>query len=200
MRCIQLAVAVVLLVALEAAPVAASSGVSVDLGRVDITDALMPGQAYSLPTLGVRNPGTEPTSYVMVASAVQDASLRHPDAAWFVFEPSALTLGPGETAQVQMRLVLPRDAAPGAYQVLLGAQISSLATGASVGAAAAARTTFSIRPANAIDAFAASIGQLVSDLWPWSAIVPSVFALASAGWLIRRRFAIHLDVRKRSAR
>src|SRR5687768_4796726 len=58
------------LLLLSAGPTAASSGVSVDLGRIEITQQLSPGAAYTLPALGVRNPGTERTSYVMVASPV----------------------------------------------------------------------------------------------------------------------------------
>ena len=184
---------------LAAAPALASSGVSVDLGRIEITQQLSPGGAYTLPTLGVRNPGTERTSYVMVASpvAAEDGAVMS-DASWFRFEPSSVTLEPGETQRVRIRLVLPTDAQPGDYTVLVGAQIATPGEGASVGAAAAARTTFTIQPASDLAALMTQLGQAFGDLLPWSAIVPAVLAVAVALWLLRRRFTFRIGIERRA--
>src|ERR1041385_9327424 len=133
-------------------PALATSGVSIDLGRIDITEQLSPGGSYNLPTLGVRHPGTERTSYTMVANPVSDPARKAPPAAWFRFEPATVTLDPGATQPVHVRLVVPTDASPGDYIVLVGAQIASQRSGATVGAAAAARTTFTVAPASAVDA------------------------------------------------
>jgi hypothetical protein len=182
---------------LAAVPALASSGVSVDLGRIDITQELSPGGAYTLPTIGVRNPGTETTSYVMVANPVQDPVLAAPPSAWFEFSPANLTLEPGETRPVRVRIVLPRDAPPGDYMVLVGAQIAKQGTGASVGAAAAARTTFTIRPADGLQALGIQLRRVFSDLLPWSAIVPAVLIGGLGLWLVRRRFTFRLGIERR---
>jgi len=57
--------------------------------------------------------------------------------------------------------------------VLVGAQIASQRSGATVGAAAAARTTFTVAPANAVDAALTWLGQTFSDLLPWSELNPA---------------------------
>jgi hypothetical protein len=178
-------------------PALATSGVSIDLGRIDITEQLSPGGSYNLPTFGVRNPGTERTSYTIVANPVLDPARKAPPAAWFRFDPATVTLDPGATQPVHVRLVVPTDAAPGDYIVLVGAQIASQGSGATVGAAAAARTTFTVAPANAIDAALTWLGQTFSDLLPWSAIVPGVAVVLLAVWLLRRRFSFGLTVQRR---
>ena len=181
-----------------AGPAAATSGVSVDLGRIEITQQLSPGAAYTLPALGVRNPGTERTSYVMVASPVagEDGGAMT-DASWFRFEPASVTLEPGETQRVRIRLVLPTDAEPGDYTVLVGAQIATPGEGASVGAAAAARTTFTIQPSSDLAALMTQLGQAFTDLMPWSAIVPAVLVAAMTLWVLRRRFTFRIGIERR---
>lgn len=182
---------------LSVAPALATSGVSVDLGRIDIKEQLKPGGAYTLPSLGVRNPGTERTTYTMIASPVQDPTLAAPPPAWFTFEPSTVTLDPGEIGRVRIRLVLPTDAKPGDYIVLVGAQIATPGSGASVGAAAAARTTFTIQPANELQAFGNWLSRTFDDLQPWSTAVPAIVLLAAAVWLLRRRFAFRIGIERR---
>jgi len=180
------------------APVAASSGVSVDLGRIDITERLVPGSAYSLPTLGVRNPGTERTSYVMIASPVAGDGSEVSGVSWFRFEPASLSLAPGEIQRVRIRLVLPTDAKPGHYTVLVGAQIASPGEGASVGAAAAARTTFTVEPASGLEALVTQLGHTFVDLLPWSVIVPALVILGLLVRLLRRRFTLRIGLERRS--
>jgi hypothetical protein len=182
---------------LTAAPALASKGVSVDLGRIEITQMLTPGGAYNLPALGVRNPGTERTTYVMVASPVQDPERAAPRDGWFRFEPETVTLEPGATQRVRVRLVLPTDAKPGDYLALVGAQIATEGGGARVGAAAAARTTFTIKPASDLEALGIVVGQAFSDLLPWSAVVPAMVAGVLALWAFRRRFTFRVGIERR---
>ena len=196
-RRLSLALASLALGGAVANPTLAATGVSVDLGRVDITQQLSPGAAYNLPALGVRNPGTERTRYVMVASPVagDDAIIANP--AWFTFDPPSVTLDPGETQRVRVRLVLPTDAPAGDFTVLVGAQIAPQGAGASVGAAAAARTTFTVLPASGLDGLLTQLGQLVADTMPWSAIIPAVLVLLAALWFVRRRFTFQVGIARR---
>ena len=55
-------VAIALAAGLLVPAAGADRGVSVDLGRIDIDQKLEPGGSYTLPTMGVRNPGSELTS------------------------------------------------------------------------------------------------------------------------------------------
>lgn len=182
---------------LIASPVVAATGVSVDIGRIEITQALSPGGAYTLPTIGVRNPGTEPTAYTMVANPVQDPARVAPPAGWFEFEPASLTLEPGESRPVRVRIILPSDARPGDYIALVGAQIATQGSGATVGAAAAARTTFTVQPASSLQAVAVWLERVFTDLLPWSAIAPAIVAGVIALWLLRRRFTFGLRIERR---
>lgn len=182
---------------LVAAPAFAATGVSVDIGRIEITQALSPGGAYNLPTIGVRNPGTEPTAYVMVANPVQDPARTAPPAGWFEFEPASLTLEPGENRPVSVRIILPADARPGDYIALVGAQIATQGGGATVGAAAAARTTFTVQPASSLQAIAVWLERVFTDLLPVSALVPALAIGGFGLWLVRRRFAFGLRIERR---
>jgi hypothetical protein len=106
---------------LVAAPAVANRGVSVDLGRIDIQQTLAPGGSYQLPTMGVRNPGTEVTSYVMTVAPVDGAHAA--EQAWVRFSPERLTLRPSQSRPVPMRLSIPTNAEPGSYEALVGAEI-----------------------------------------------------------------------------
>jgi hypothetical protein len=184
--------------ALASTPLAAaSSGVSVDLGRIEISQQLSPGGAYTLPTIGVSNPGSEATSYVMVASPVADPAFEAPPASWFEFSPPGMTLAPGETRPIHVRIVLPADAPPGDYIALVGAQIANPGPGATVGAAAAARTTFTVQSSNAPGAAGHWIGRTLADTMPWSGLLIGMAVIAIAILLLRRRFAFGVRIERR---
>ena len=171
-----------------AAPTAASMAVSIDVGRIDVTDALAPGGEYRLPTFGVRNPGSESTTYRLTVSGIDGQAALLPDAAWFRFEPAELTLGPGESRPVQAIITLPPDSEPGAYAALIGPQIKAEGTGAQVGAAAAARLSFTIAPSSWLEGVARTIMRLVGEQ-PWLLAIPTALVLAVVAWVVRRRFS-----------
>lgn len=171
-----------------ATPALASKGAAIDVGRIDIEQALTPGGSYILPTIGVRNPGTERTRYTMVANALEDPEREAPPAEWFRFDPEELTLSPGETRPVRARIVLPTGADPGDYVALVGAQIVAGGGGAQVGAAAAARTTFRVEPASTLEAWWLKTKAFFSDHAPWSYVIPLVVFLALVASRVRRRF------------
>ena len=171
---------------LGAAPAAASTGVSIDLARIDVSETLDRGGRYDLPTFGVRNPGTERTSYTLEVSYIDGQRARRPSSSWFEFTPANLTLRPGDSRAVLTRLRIPRGAEPGDYSALIGPRIVTGKKGAQVGAAAAARLTFTVKPSSALAAW-----------WRWlRGLDPLVFAapmllLAAAGIArFGRRFSI----------
>lgn len=184
-----------LFAALHASAALATKGVSVDLGRIAIEQRLTPGGSYRLPMLGVRNPGTELTSYRMGASAVASDGAEAPPEDWFEFSPRQLTLRPRETKPVRIRINLPTDAEPGDYIALVGAQIVSQGGGAQVGAAAAARTTFTVEPASLLQAWWLKLKTFFGDHGPWSWLVPVLVAVAILVRIFGRRFSFRVERR-----
>ncbi len=173
----------------SAAPSLASHAVSIDVGAIDVSDALLPGGEYRLPQFGVRNPGTEPTTYRVVVSYIDGQDSQRPDEAWFTFSPAELTLEPGEAQAVNAHISLPADAEAGRYAALIGPQIVADGVGAQVGAAAAARLTFTIAPSSSLDAFLRWLSRILGEQ-PWLMAIPVVIVLIVGWWFLRRRISI----------
>jgi hypothetical protein len=187
-----LALGVALLVG--AAPVAAGMAVSIDVGSIAVREQLVPGGEYRLPTFGVRNPGTESTSYVLAVSYVDGQEGFRPPADWFTFEPAALTLGVGESRAVETTLDVPADAEPGDYAALIGPQIAAGGSGPQVGAGAAARLTFAVQPSSALDAWLRMLWRFLAEN-PWVWIAALVAIAAALLWFVRRRFRFTIQRR-----
>jgi hypothetical protein len=177
---------------LAANPGSADRGVALDLGRLDIAQKLTPGGGYRLPPLGVRNPGDEVTSYRIVISHVEGQDGKPIPKAWVHVKPSELTLKPGRTEKVQARLDLPTGADPGDYEGLLAAQIVTKGKGAQVGAAAAAKLTFSVEASTWLGAQWYRIRTFLSGHEPWTWLIPALLATTLLGWQMRRRFAFQV--------
>jgi hypothetical protein len=184
------------LAVLAVAPAAsADRGVALDLGRLDVAQTLTPGGGYRLPPVGVRNPGDEVTSYRIVVSHVQGQQGRPIPPAWFRFEPRNVTLKPGKTQKVQARLSLPTGADPGDYEGLLAAQIVTKGKGAQVGAAAAAKVTFSVESATLLGAWWYRASTFFSGHEPWSWLLPALVTMALAAAQARARFSFRVERR-----
>lgn len=168
---------------------AASVGVSIDIGSIEVSELLVAGEEYELPTFGVRNPGTEPTAYRLVVTHVDGQAAAAPAESWFTFEPGAMTVAPGESRPVQTRLVVPPDAQPGAYAALIGPQIISQGGGAQVGAAAAAKLTFTVAESSGVEAWLRMIWRFVLD-HPWIVAIAGLLLLLLGVRFLRRRFTL----------
>jgi hypothetical protein len=196
---LRLAIAAIVLVtvALGATPLAvqADRGVAMDVGAIDVDDRLSRGGEYRLPDLGVRNPGTERTTYAMGVGHVVDQSGREAPPAWFGFEPAELTLDPGEAAPVSVTLDIPSGARPDDYEALLRAEIVTGNEGTTVGAAAATRITFTVKPSNLLQAWQLEAEDWFRDNQPWATIVPLAAVLAAVLWFLRRRFTFSVQRR-----
>lgn len=175
----------------------ANQGVAVDLGAIVVRQALAPGGHYKLPTLGVTNPGTDPSSYRLGIGYLDRQSERMPPEAWFVFEPRAFDLRPHETRAVSIELNIPVHARPGTYAGLLRAALWRQTGGVAAGAAAAARLTFRVKPSSDWRARLRSVGGYLSEHEPTSYLLPSVAVLVALGWILRRRFRLSISVGRR---
>jgi hypothetical protein len=173
----------------------ADRGVALDLGKVEIEQALTPGGGYLLPPVGVRNPGNERTTYRMVVSSVAGQSRAPVPESWVHFSPGEVTLGPGQTRKVQPRLSVPTGADPGDYEGLLAAQIVTGVAGTQVGAAAAAKLTFEVESTTLLGAWWHKLSTASTELAPWTWLVPAVLASALVVSQLRRRFSFRVEKR-----
>lgn len=178
----------------SAAPVLAGKAVSIDVGTIAVRELLVPGGEYRLPTFGVRNPGTETTSYVIAVSYVDGQEALRPPASWFTFSPSSFSLDVGASRPVEARLTIPTDAEPGDYAALIGPQIVAEGTGASVGAGAAAKLSFTVQPSSAFDALLRQLFRFLAEN-PWVLVVAGLALLLLVLWLLRRRFSVSISRR-----
>jgi hypothetical protein len=180
---------------LSAGTASADRGVALDLGKVEIAQALTPGGSYHLPPVGVRNPGDEVTRYRMVVSSAAGQGGTPLPAGWIDFSPRELTLQPGQTKRVETRLSLPTGADPDDYEGLLAAQIVTEGRGAQVGAAAATKLTFEVESATLLGAWWHRLSMWFSDNGPWTWIAPAILASLLLAGQFRRHFAFRLERR-----
>ncbi len=195
---IRIAVALLILtVALAGgAPTArADKGVALDVGTVLVEKKLSRGGSYTLPPIGVRNPGDETTSYEMGIDFVEDQDGRRPSEDWFDFQPQRFTLEAGATTRVRIELDVPPGARPDEYEALVVASIVTEGEGTALGGAAAARLNFTVEPSNFFEAWLLRIQNGFQDYAPWSYLIPVLVALLIALWLARRRFAFRIERR-----
>jgi hypothetical protein len=176
-------------------PATADRGVALDLGKLEIAQTLTPGGGYHLPPLGVRNPGDEATSYRIVVTHVQGQEGTPLPEDWLSFEPAKLTLEPGKLQKVRPRLNVPTGADPGDYEGLIAAQIVTEGEGAQVGAAAAARVTFSVESATLLGDVWHRIRSFAADHGPWTWLIPSLLVLTLIAAQTRRRFSLRVERR-----
>ena len=178
----------------SAAPAAGGQAVSIDVGTIAVREDLAPGGEYRLPTFGVRNPGTEQTSYDITVSYIDGQEALRPPQEWFAFDPASLTLAVGESRPIATTLDIPANAEPGDYAALIGPQIVGDGNGAQVGAGAAARLTFTIQPSSALDGWLRWLFRFLSEN-PWIWIGALVVVALGTLWAIRRRFSFSVTRR-----
>jgi hypothetical protein len=167
----------------------ADRGVALDLGKVQIAQTLMPGGGYSLPAIGVRNPGDVATTYRLLVTHLSDQNAKIVPEDWVRFSQREVTLKPGETKKVGARLSLPTGADPGRYEALLAAQIVTKGQGAQVGAAAAAKLDFDVRSATWLGAQWYRVRTFMSGHAPWTWLVPALLLAGLAGRQLQRRYS-----------
>jgi hypothetical protein len=173
---------------LPTAPAGASTGVSIDVGSIAITEVLKAGEQYRLPTFGVRNPGTEATTYQIVVTYLADQQQMRPPETWFTFDPGSITLDGGQTRAVSARIEIAPGAEPGEYLALIGPRIANEGTGAQVGAGAAAKVTFTVEPSSWLEGVLRQIWRFIGAN-PWVVAIVALLVLLVVLWFLRRRFA-----------
>lgn len=189
------AAVVVTCILTTAAIVHADRGVALDTGRVEISERLSRGGVYHLPDIGVRNPGSDESSYAMSGDVLPGRAGRKVPDDWLTFTPQQFTLSAGASQPVSVSLHIASDAHPGDYEGLLRAEIVAAGPGTGVGAAAAAHLTFTVKPSNILQEWQFRLGDFVSAHAPWTYIVPAIIVGLALLLLLRAKFSIRLERR-----
>ena len=168
---------------------AAAQGVALDTGRITVETPLVTGKSYQLAKINVRNPGTQRTKYDLIVTPIE-TSAHSPEASWITFSPKQVTVQGGKQQIVSVSIRVPKGAAAGRYEVLVGARIAPSGNGMGIAAAAAARLTFSVAGQPVA---VQPVIEVVQAWWP----VPALAMLAGGLWLGRSRFKLRMPIERR---
>jgi hypothetical protein len=181
-------------IAATATPSLADRGVSLTIGRFEIDQKLTKGREYTLAGFGVKNPGTETTTYRLGTMEVRGEELA--PAEWFTFAEREVSLQGGAERAIPVKLVVPGSAKPGRYQAYLKAEIApGDGAGTSVGAAAAAPVVFEVKASSLVEEWRTEASDAVDATAPWGYIGAGLAALAGLAYFLRRKLAISIAVR-----
>jgi hypothetical protein len=187
-------------VVLTALPAFATKvGVGVNLGKIDITEKVVPGGVYKLPGIGVVNTGETAMDYQVVAVGMYKPADKQPDPSWFEFVPKTFTLQPGAVQQVYGRMTVPIGAEPGNYFEFLQAHPVVKASGISLGVAAATKLSFVVSPSNWFAALWYRVRDLTELYSPWSYIAYGVVVFLAIAIPVQRRYRFSFGVARRAA-
>jgi len=173
-------------------------GVGVNLGKIEIDEALKPGGIYNFPSLGVLNTGDEPGDYEVEVTYHQDQPQLRPPQEWFSFNPASFHLEPGGSQSVAVKLNLPMKVKPGDYFAYLEAHpVIKAGPGTTIGVAAATKTYFTVMPANIWQAIYYKISSLLTIYAPWTYVILAIFIGAVVITIFKKFFAFQIGIRKK---
>lgn len=181
---------------LGASTAQADRGVGINVSGIAVTDTLIQGGGYNLPSFAVINTGDEPAEYEVTVSHVANQPQLRPDESWFEFQPRRFFLEPGQVQNVNTRLVLPSGTDTGEYFGQLQAQVVMEGTGNTVGLAAAARLSFTVESSSWFAAQRLRISRFLRDMEPWTYVVEGLLIAGLAGYLIIRYSPVKLARRR----
>jgi hypothetical protein len=174
----------------------ADQGVRISTGRIDVQDPLATGRVYHLPDLEVSNPGTESAAYQMTLGNIAGQDDAAVDPSWVRFTPAGFTLQPGGSRAVATVLAIPADARTGPYQGLLKAELVPAGAGVSIGAAAAARLTFTVTSGTALDSLVGGIRDAVPVAGPLLGAILVLLLVVVVVRAARRRWSFRVERRQ----
>ncbi|MBZ9577698.1 hypothetical protein KJA13_01530 [Patescibacteria group bacterium] len=176
----------------------AGIGVGVNLGKIEIDEALKPGGIYNFPSIGVINTGDEPGEYELAVTYHQDQPQIRPAQEWFSFSPSSFHLEPGQSQSVAVKLALPVRVKPGDYFAYLEAHpIIEAGPGTTIGIAAATKTYFTIAPANIWQAIYYKIASFFTMYAPWTYVALAIVIGAIIIVIFRKFFALRIGIKRK---
>lgn len=176
----------------------AGVGVGVNLGKIEIDEPLKPGGIYNFPSIGVINTGDTAGEYELAVTYHQDQPQLKPAREWFSFNPTEFRLEPGQSQSVAVKLSLPMRTKPGDYFAYLEAHpIIKAGPGTTIGVAAAAKTYFSVIPANIWQAIYYKTASFLTIYAPWTYAVLAIITAAVIISIFRRFFSLQFGIRRK---
>ena len=175
----------------------AKVGVGMGAGEIRLTESVKPGGIYKLPSVRVFNTGDETATYGMGIAYHQDHPELRPGKDWFLFSPATFTLGPNESQEVQITMVVPVKSLPGDYfSFIESGPVMSNQPGTSVGVAVATKLFFTMVPANILQAMSYRVSAFFHTYAPWSWVGLGIFIFILLVLIFRRFFSLNISVRK----
>ena len=99
-----------------------------------------------------------------------------------------MTLDGGQSKPVSAQITVAPGAEPGEYLALIGPRIDGNGTGAQVGAAAAAKLTFTVEPSSWLEGVLRQVWRFIQEN-PWVVAIVGLVVLLVVMRLLRRRFS-----------
>lgn len=175
----------------------AKVGVGMGAGEIRVDEPVKLGGIYELPSVRIFNTGDEVTTYGMGVAFHQDNHQLRPDKNWFSFSPSTFTIGPGESQEVSITMIVPLKGEPGDYFAFIeSGPVPTNAPGTSIGVAVATKLYFTLIPANIFQAIGFRVSSFFETYSPWSWGGLGVIALIVLLVIFRKFFSFNIAVRK----
>lgn len=175
----------------------ADRGVGVTLGIIAVDERLKGGGGYNLPKLGIINTGDEPGEYEVVISYLQGQREMRPASDWFSFQPQRFFLNADEARDVNIRLTLPTGVKPGDYFAFIEAHPVAQEQGITIGAAAATKLSFTVKPSGWIEAQRTNFNRIVDENEPWSYLLPASTLGALLFYMMGRSYRLRSPLERR---
>jgi hypothetical protein len=181
-------------------PVAASIGVGVGTGKIQVDEKLRGGMIYQLPPITVINTGDVAADYSITITYFEVQPQLKPSQDWFTFTPEKVYLGPNESKNIAIKLSLPLKVVPGDYFAFLEAAPVKITENGNtnIGVAAAAKLYFTIAPSS----FLEGIYYRVLSFWninqPWTN--RGAIALGVVFMLLIFKKFFHIEINTKSTK
>lgn len=172
---------------LGSSPAIGKIGVGINIGKIEVNEPLFSGGTYDIAKMTVINTGDETSDYTLDISYLEGQKQLKPEKKWFIFSPVIFSLKPGQAKQVEIKMALPIQTRAGDYFAFVEGRPIPQKKGLSVGVAAAAKLTFSVKSSSLFWSVYNWALSVLAGYSPYSYILIGL-ALLIMAWLIFRRF------------
>lgn len=178
-------------------PASSDVVVAMSPSRIVIDAPVGQGEDVRLPSLTVRNRGSEPARFEVGVRPDSAEVEQAPPEDWFLISPREFDLQPGESQVAVVQMSVPRDAEPAEYRAILAAGTRSDESGGGAAVRAVVGAPLLFQVANRDFHFYDPVVDFFAQRAPFSYVVPA--ALAGLGLIlwVQRRYEIGLGVQVR---
>lgn len=190
----------ILIFVLLATPLVALArlGVGVNVGTIRIEEALKAGGIYKLPPFSVIDSGDEIATYHVSVTFFEKQPERRPDPTWFTFTPNDFELKPGQSQEIQTRLIIPFKAFSGDYFAFLEASPTKKQGQGqvSIGIAAAAKLYFKVQAGSVLGAARERVVSYWQNYGKKTLVVLVILAILAAAGYVSKNYQLKIFKKK----